>query len=46
VFDERFSIQSEYKINIRVDRKGWKADLRLIGNYLKKLATLLKTVKV
>ncbi|MBT3514930.1 MAG: transcription-repair coupling factor, partial [Nitrospina sp.] len=46
MFDERFTIESEYKINIRVDRKGWKADLRLIGNYLKKLASLLKTVKV
>jgi transcription-repair coupling factor (superfamily II helicase) len=46
MFDERFSIQSEYKINIRVDRKGWKADLSLIGNYLKKLVSLLKTVKV
>ena len=46
VLDDRFSIRSEYEINIRVDRKGWKTDLMLIRNYLKKLATLLKTVKV
>jgi len=29
-----------------VDRKGWKTDLMLIRNYLKKLASLLKSVKV
>ena len=46
VLDDRFSIRSEYEINIRVDRMGWKTDLMLIRNYLKKLATLLKTVKV
>ncbi|MAX16658.1 MAG: transcription-repair coupling factor [Nitrospina sp.] len=46
VLDDRFSIRSEYEINIRVDRKGWKTDLMLIRNYLKKLASLLKSVKV
>ena len=46
LFDERLSIRSEYKVNIRVDRKGWKTDLKLIGSYLKKLADSLQPVKV
>ena len=46
MFDERLSIMSEYKINILLDRKGWKTDLKLIGTYLQKLAISLKTVEV
>ncbi len=45
LFDERLSINSEYKISIRVDRKGWKSDLKLIGSYLKKLTSSLQPVK-
>jgi transcription-repair coupling factor (superfamily II helicase) len=41
MFDERLSIMSEYKINIILDRKGWKTDLKLIGTYLQKLANSL-----
>ncbi len=46
IFDERLSIRSEYKISIRLDRKGWKTDLKLIGNYLQKLAHSLRPIKV
>ena len=46
IFDERLSIMSEYKINIILDRKGWKTDFKLIGTYLKKLANSLKSVEV
>ena len=46
MFDERLSIMSEYKINILLDRKGWKTDLKLIGTYLQKLANSLKSVEV
>jgi transcription-repair coupling factor (superfamily II helicase) len=44
LFDERLSMQSEYKVKIRLDRKGWKADLKLVGSYLQKL--LLRSVEV
>ncbi len=46
MFDERLSIQSEYKISIRLDRKGWKADLKLIGSYLQKLVHSLQSVEL
>jgi transcription-repair coupling factor (superfamily II helicase) len=46
MFDERLSIRSEYKINLRLDRKGWKIDLKLIGTYLQKLANSLQTIEV
>lgn len=46
MFDERLSIRSEYKINIRLDRKGWKTDLKLIGTYLQKLANSLQSIEV
>ena len=46
MFDERLSIMSEYKINILLDRKGWKTDLKLIGTYLQKLANSLKSLEV
>ena len=46
MFDERLSIRSEYKINIRLDRKGWKTDLKLIATYLQKLAHSLQPVEV
>ena len=46
MFDDRLSIMSEYKINILLDRKGWKTDLKLIGTYLQKLANSLKPLEV
>ncbi len=46
MFDDRFSIRSEYIINILVDRKGWKTDIKIIKNYLNKLAALLESCKV
>lgn len=46
MFDERLSIGSEYKIKIRLDRKGWKTDLKLIGTYLQKLANSLQSIEV
>jgi replication initiation and membrane attachment protein DnaB len=46
MFDKRLSIMSEYKINILLDRKGWKTDLKLIGAYLQKLANSLKSLEV
>lgn len=46
LFDERLRIQSEYKINIRLDRKGWKTDMKLIGSYLQKLANSLQPTEV
>jgi transcription-repair coupling factor (superfamily II helicase) len=46
LFDERLRIGSEYKVNIRLECKGWKADLKLIGTYLQKLANSLKSVEV
>ena len=46
MFDERLSIRSEYKITIRLDRNGWKADLKLITLYLQKLANSLKLTEV
>jgi transcription-repair coupling factor (superfamily II helicase) len=46
MFDERLSIRSEYRISIRLDRKGWKTDLKLIGNYLQKLVHSLQSVEV
>ena len=46
MFDERLSIRSEYKINIRLDRKGWKTDLKLIATYLQKLAHSLQPLEV
>ena len=46
MFDERLSIMSEYKINILLDRKGWKTDLKLIETYLQKLANSLKPLEV
>ena len=45
LFDERLSMQSEYKIKIRLDRKGWKTDLKLVGNYLQSLANSLLPVE-
>ncbi len=46
MFDERLSIRSEYKVSIRLDRKGWKTDLKLIGHYLQKLAHSLRPIEV
>jgi hypothetical protein len=39
-------MQSEYKIKIRLDRKGWKTDLKLVANYLQRLANSLLPVEI
>jgi len=46
MLDERLSLKSEYQINIRLDRKGWKTDLKMLENYLQKLSTSLQPVEV
>jgi len=38
-------MESEYKVKIRLDRKGWKKDLQLIENYLERLANSLRPAK-
>jgi transcription-repair coupling factor (superfamily II helicase) len=45
LFDERLSMESEYKIKIRLDRKGWKTDLKLLASYLQKLENSIHPVK-
>ncbi|MBT5651369.1 MAG: transcription-repair coupling factor [Nitrospina sp.] len=45
LFDDRLSMESEYKVKIRLDRKGWKKDLQLIENYLERLANSLRPAK-
>ncbi len=45
LFDDRLSMQSEYKIKIRLDRKGWKTDLKLVVNYLQRFANSLDIVE-
>jgi transcription-repair coupling factor (superfamily II helicase) len=45
LFDERLSMESEYKLKIRLDRKGWKIDLKLVETYLQKLASSLDPVE-
>ncbi len=44
LFDERMSMHSEYKIKIRLDRKGWKADLKIIVKYLRKFTSSLHSL--
>ncbi|HIK58821.1 MAG TPA: transcription-repair coupling factor [Nitrospinaceae bacterium] len=45
LFDKRLSMQSEYKIKIRLDGKGWKADMKLVVNYLQKLTKSMNPVE-
>ena len=36
--DYRMKFLSEFQLGIRVDRRGWKKDMHLIADYLKKIA--------
>ena len=45
LLDERLSMQSEFKIKIRLDRRGWKADLKLVAKTLQKFASSLDSVE-
>jgi transcription-repair coupling factor (superfamily II helicase) len=45
LFDERLSMQSEYKIRLRLDRKGWQSDLKIVAKYLQILANSLPLVE-
>ncbi len=36
--DHRVKFLSEFQLGIRVDRKGWRKDMHLIADYLKKIA--------
>ena len=45
ILDERFKMLSEFQIGIFLYRKGWKADLKLISEYLQKLLKLLNYKK-
>jgi len=35
--DERIKFLSEFRIGIKLDRKGWKKDIQLLIDYLKKI---------
>jgi transcription-repair coupling factor (superfamily II helicase) len=37
LFDKKFKLASEYKIEIKTDRKGWKVDMDMMMGYLEKL---------
>ena len=45
ILDERLKMLSEFQIGIFLYRKGWKADLKLISEYLQKLLKLLNYKK-
>jgi hypothetical protein len=36
--DYRMKFLSEYQLGVRVDRKGWRKDMHLIADYLKKIS--------
>ena len=36
--DHRMKFISEFQLGIRADRKGWRKDMHLIADYLKKIA--------
>jgi hypothetical protein len=38
IIDYRMKFLSEYQLGIRVDRKGWRKDMHLIADYLKKIS--------
>jgi len=45
ILDERLKMLSEFQIGILIDRKGWKADLKVVSKYLQKLLNLLNVKK-
>ncbi|KMP12497.1 hypothetical protein UR09_01155 [Candidatus Nitromaritima sp. SCGC AAA799-A02] len=40
--DERMKFLSEFRIGINVDRRGWKKDIQLINDYLKKITEAIQ----
>ena len=46
ILDDRLKMLSEFQIGILLDRKGWKADLKIVSDYLQKLLNLLNVKKV
>ena len=45
ILDGRLKMLSEFQIGILLDRKGWKADLKVVSKYLQKLLNLLNVKK-
>ena len=45
ILDERLKMLSEFQIGIHLDRKGWKADLKVVSEYLQKLLKSLNVKK-
>ncbi|MBT5471208.1 MAG: transcription-repair coupling factor [Nitrospina sp.] len=41
ILDERLRMLSEFQIGIHLDRKGWRADLKVVSGYLQKLSQSL-----
>ena len=46
ILDERLRMLSEFQIGILLDRKGWKADLKVVSGYLQKLLKSLDVEKI
>ena len=46
ILDERLKIFSEFQMRILLDRKGWRADLNMIVEYLQKILKSLDIEKV
>ncbi|MEK9629013.1 MAG: transcription-repair coupling factor [Nitrospinota bacterium] len=45
ILDERMTMLSEFQIGILIERKGWKADLKIVSSYLQKLSKSLNAEK-
>ena len=45
ITDKRFMLLSEFRIGIKLDRKGWKSDMRMIIDYLKKTSGAVDDVQ-
>jgi len=45
VLDERLKMLSEFQIGVHLDRNGWKADLKVVSEYLQKLLKFLNVKK-
>ena len=45
ILDERLKMLSEFQIGIHLDRRGWRADLKVVSEQLQKLLKLLNVEK-
>ncbi len=45
VADERTIFLSEYRLGIKLDRKGWRKDIQLLIDYLKKIVGTIDDIK-